>query len=83
MTLRSLIRKLRSCSAKPPSISQPSPTDGYILDPEDVIQYQPSADISPDPRLLQRRINEQEIRLTLIEEWISKRDKGFRRWTWK
>jgi len=44
------------------------------------INFAPSADLAPNPRLLQRKNEELELRLAQVEEWIARQDKRFKPW---
>lgn len=69
-----MLRKLRNCWRKPPSFSA---VETVEYDLSGAAAYNPSADLDPSPRLLQRKNQELENRVKFIEEYLSKRDKSF------
>lgn len=74
---RNILRNLATFCARWPS---GTPDEAASPDLSDAINYVPSADLTPDPRLLQRKNQELEARLKSVEDWIAKRDRGFRSW---
>jgi len=77
MTLASIIQRLRRCFAKVPNSSV---SEDQAPDLSGAADYTPCADLHPDPRSLQRKNQELELRLALVESWIAERDKRFKPW---